>query len=113
MENKPRIIAMAGPSGTGKTTTLVQRIRECVARGERVGAIKHTHHALNEENRGDTARFREAGAEPVILAGNGEAVIFRASGIERIVYADPDELLRYFDADVIVIEGFKDIIWRQ
>ena len=59
-----KIAALTGYSGSGKTTLLVQLIQRFVAEGKRVGAIKHTHHHLNEENRGDTAKFRAAGAEP-------------------------------------------------
>jgi molybdopterin-guanine dinucleotide biosynthesis protein B len=102
-----RVLAVIGASRSGKTTLVAELIRECVARGERVGAIKHTHHPLNEEDRGDTRVFREAGAEPVMLAGDGEAVIFRGDATERIAFAQPRELLEHFDTDVVLIEGFK------
>lgn len=106
------VAAIAGLSGAGKTTLIVELIRRFVARGKRVGAIKHTHHELNEEHRGDTARFLEAGAEPVILAGAGEAVIFRRTGgnqgISRARYGEARELLAHFVTDVVLIEGFKD-----
>src|SRR5215212_9393425 len=62
------VAAFIGASRSGKTTLIAELIGRYVAAGLRVGAIKHTHHALNEENRGDTALFRAAGAEPVILA---------------------------------------------
>ena len=103
----------SGPSDTGKTTRVVERIRAYIAEGKRVGAIKHTHHPLNEEDRGDTANFRAAGAEPVILAGDGEAVIFRGGTTSRVRFNDPEELLAYFDGDAVLIEGFKDRIWRS
>jgi molybdopterin-guanine dinucleotide biosynthesis protein B len=106
-----RVEAFAGLSGTGKTTTICGLIRDAVANGERAGAIKHTHHPLNEEDRGDTALFRAAGADPVILAGDGEAVVFRASGNELIRFSDPRELLDQFDADVVFVEGFKSYVW--
>src|SRR5258706_15513133 len=105
------IIAMAGPSGSGKTTRLVELIRVAVAEGRTAGAIKHTHHPLNEEERGDTARFLAAGALPVILAGNGEAVIFGGApggrGTRRVAYGEPGELLEHFQTDLVVVEGFK------
>lgn len=109
-----KIAAVTGFSGAGKTTLLVQLIARLVGEGLRVGAIKHTHHHLNEENRGDTAKFRAAGAEPVILAGPGEAVIFRASGTERVSYAQPRDLLAHFDHDVVLVEGFRELgDWPQ
>ncbi|HKO59198.1 MAG TPA: molybdopterin-guanine dinucleotide biosynthesis protein B [Thermoanaerobaculia bacterium] len=102
-------MAIIGPSRSGKTTMIAGLIRAYVARGERVGAIKHTHHPLNEEDRGDTRLFREAGAEQVILAGEREAVIFRGGKTSRITFEQPRELLEQFDTDVVLIEGFKDV----
>jgi molybdopterin-guanine dinucleotide biosynthesis protein MobB len=110
------VAAITGDSGAGKTTLLAGLIRRLVADGKSVGAIKHTHHELNEEYRGDTARFLEAGADPVVLAGAGEAVVFRRQsgdqGTRRARYGDARELLALFDAggapDVVLIEGFKD-----
>jgi molybdopterin-guanine dinucleotide biosynthesis adapter protein len=102
------VIAVAGPSGSGKTTRIVELIRENIAAGRTVGAIKHTHHPLNEENRGDTAKFLEAGARPVILAGDGEAVVFDGAATHRATYAEPRELLVHFSTDLVVVEGFKN-----
>src|SRR5947209_20184023 len=92
MPSQPEVVALAGPSGSGKTTRLVEAIRANIAAGRSVGAIKHTHHALNEENRGDTAAFLAAGARPVILAGDGEAVIFDGATARRLVYAEAADL---------------------
>jgi molybdopterin-guanine dinucleotide biosynthesis protein B len=103
------VAAITGFSGAGKTTLIVQLIRRYVAQGLRVGAIKHTHHHLNEENRGDTARFRAAGADPVILAGPGQAVIFAGSGVRRSAYERPRDLLVHFDHDIVLVEGFKEL----
>jgi molybdopterin-guanine dinucleotide biosynthesis protein B len=104
-----KVAAITGFSGAGKTTLITQLIARYVAEGLRVGAIKHTHHHLNEENRGDTARMRAAGAEPVILAGPGQAVIFRAAGTTRVPYERPRDLLEHFDHDVVLVEGFKEL----
>jgi molybdopterin-guanine dinucleotide biosynthesis protein B len=103
-----KVVALTGHSGAGKTTLIVGLIRRFVAQGKRVGAIKHTHHALNEEHRGDTARFLDAGAEPVILAAAGAAVVFDRNGTARARYDDTRELLAHFETDVVLIEGFKD-----
>jgi len=102
------VAAITGFSGAGKTTLIVALIRRFVAMGMRVGAIKHTHHVLNEERRGDTGAFLDAGAEPVVFAGKGEAVVFRHSGIMRVRFDDERELLQQFgDTDVVLVEGFK------
>jgi molybdopterin-guanine dinucleotide biosynthesis protein B len=102
------VAAIVGPSGSGKTTLIKALIARYVAQGKRVGAIKHTHHPLNEENRGNTAAFRAAGAGPVILARFGEAVIFHDAGTTRTTFSAPEDLLVHFDHDVVLVEGFKD-----
>lgn len=101
-----RVLAVVGESGSGKTTLIESLIRHFVARGERVAAIKHTHHPINDRNEGDTARFLAAGASPVIFAGAGEAIVFPQQ--HRIRFTDPRELL-IADAAVMLVEGFKQV----
>jgi molybdopterin-guanine dinucleotide biosynthesis protein MobB len=108
------IAAFVGPSGSGKTTLICELTRHFVALGRTVGAIKHTHHALNEDRRGDTAAFSDAGADPVIFAGEGEAVIFSGGPTRRITYHSPLDLLDQFTTEIVLIEGFKDVdLWPQ
>jgi molybdopterin-guanine dinucleotide biosynthesis protein MobB len=101
------VAAFVGPSSSGKTTLIRELIAFFVAEGRTVGAIKHTHHALNDERRGDTATFADAGAEPVIFAGDGEAVLFRGHRVERFPFRSPHDLLARFETDIVFIEGFK------
>jgi len=100
-----RVVAVIGTSNSGKTRLICALIRHFVTSGQTVAAIKHTHHALNEQKRGDTATFSRAGAAPVILAGECEAVLF-AETTRRIPFADPSDLLAYLPADVVLVEGF-------
>jgi molybdopterin-guanine dinucleotide biosynthesis protein B len=102
-----RVAALVGPSGSGKTTLVVELIRRFVTEGRAVGAIKHTHHPLTDVNRGDTAAFVAAGARPVLLAGDREAVMYGDTA-RRIPYRSPFDLLAYFETDIVLIEGFKD-----
>jgi molybdopterin-guanine dinucleotide biosynthesis protein B len=98
------VAQIAGWSGAGKTTLIAGLIRLFAARGERVGAIKHTHHPLNVERTGDTATFLDAGASVVMLAGDGEAIV---NGL-RVRFATPPDLLAHFaSCDVVLVEGFK------
>lgn len=104
-----KIIAITGLSGSGKTTAIERLIGHLVAGGRSVGAIKHTHHDVVVEDRGDTRRFRLAGADPVILAGAKRAAIFRAGAETTVIeYQAPDELTALFETDVLLIEGFKN-----
>lgn len=108
------VAALTGFSGSGKTTMIVLLIAHYRSTGKTVGAIKHTHHPLNEEDRGDTGRFRAAGADPVILAREGEAVVFSSSGTSRIGFERPTDLLGHFHTDVVLVEGFKQLgEWPQ
>jgi molybdopterin-guanine dinucleotide biosynthesis adapter protein len=103
-----KVVALIGHSGSGKTTAILSLTAHFAAHGLTVGAIKHTHHPLNEEDRGDTAKIRRAGADPVILAGNGgEAVVFSGSGTRRVRYDEPGDLLEHVPAEIVFVEGFK------
>lgn len=104
-----KIAAFIGHSGAGKTTAIVSLIKHFAAEGKRVGAIKHTHHPLNEEDRGNTAAFRRAGAEPVILANDQDGVIFTGSTTRRIHFDNAGELLDHLGTDIVFVEGFKSI----
>ena len=100
------VAAVTGLSGSGKTTLIESLIRRYVAGGMAVAAVKHTHHPLNEEDRGDTARFRAAGANPVIFAGDGEAILFPS--LRRVRFVIPTELLEHAGSvDVVLVEGFQ------
>ena len=106
MVTKPNAAAIIGLSGSGKTTLIEALIRLYVARGWRVAAIKHTHHPLNDRDEGDTARFGKAGAETVIFASDGEAILFPSRA--AIQYVTPLDLLGHArSVDVVLIEGFK------
>jgi molybdopterin-guanine dinucleotide biosynthesis protein MobB len=100
-------IGIVGFSGSGKTTLAVRLLRQLASEQLRVAAIKHTHHHLNGERRGDSVLLADAGAEPVLLCGSGEAVEFRRDGIRRISYREVDDLRSGIEADVVLIEGFK------
>ena len=104
-----KVAAFIGHSRSGKTTAIVSLIRHFVVEGKRVGAIKHTHHALNEEDRGNTAAFRRAGAEPVILANDNDAVVFTGATTRRIHFDSPSELLDHLGTEIVFVEGFKSI----
>jgi molybdopterin-guanine dinucleotide biosynthesis protein MobB len=105
-----RIAAFTGHSGAGKTTAVESLIRHFVGEGLTVGALKHTHHPLNEDTgRGDTGRFRRAGADPVLLAGDGEAVVFSSRGIGRVRFDAVTDLLETFRTDILLVEGFKSV----
>jgi len=65
-------------SGTGKTTLLERLIPRLVARGLRLGVLKHTHHAFDIDQPGkDSHRLRQAGAVQVMAASSLRHALIR------------------------------------
>lgn len=110
------VAAITGFSGSGKSTLIVSLIELYRARGVRVAAIKHTHHPLNLEDRGDTRKFRVAGADPVILATTEGAAVHQGNSVSQMPWETPADLLApCAGADVVLVEGFKalEVPWPR
>lgn len=106
MKNAPPIIAFTGPSGSGKTTLIEKLIARLAREGVRVGAIKRSHHRIDIDREGkDSHRFREAGANPVVITGGS----FIGWMEKSPATATLEELRERFTgkADIIIVEGFK------
>ncbi|MBQ7174189.1 MAG: molybdopterin-guanine dinucleotide biosynthesis protein B [Lachnospiraceae bacterium] len=115
------VIAFAGWSGSGKTTlieqlipVLIQKGREKCSRPFRLAVIKHSTHGAKtvcskngsfaDAEGTDTWRFRQAGADPVILCGPDgpdlqEALEMAENGLATDGSVRPD---------LILVEGFKN-----
>ena len=66
-----------GRKNSGKTTLIVDLIRELTRRGHRVGTIKHTHHNHELDTPGkDSHRHREAGSSIVGILSRQMNAIF-------------------------------------
>jgi len=99
-------VSFIGHHDSGKTRLLSRLIPFLVDRGVRVGAVKHAPHlAAAEEPGTDSGALAAAGAEPVLLLGESDAVLrWRRSpeeGIERLI----DRL--FPDCDLVLVEGLK------
>lgn len=102
------LLGFAAWSGTGKTTLLEQLIPLLVARGLRLGVLKHAHHDFDIDQPGkDSHRLRKAGANQMMVASRRR----HARIIEtELAEADFRELLASFDQtclDLLLVEGFK------
>jgi len=106
--SKVRVLGIAGWSGSGKTTLITRLIPVLVARGLKVAALKHAHHAFEVDKPGkDSYEFRAAGAAEVIVSSSrrwvqmhelgGEAEATLAALLERVS-----------PCDLVLIEGFKE-----
>jgi len=103
------ILGFAAPSGTGKTTLLIQLIPLLKKQHIRVGLIKHSHHNFQIDKPGkDSFRLRESGASPVMLVSSHRRAMI--TEFDTIQEPKLDEQLSHFDQsclDLILVEGFK------
>jgi len=104
--SSPRLLALAGPSGAGKTMLAEHLVRTWVGAGIRVGYAKHASHGFQMDRPGkDSARLAEAGAVGVAVTGP-EGTAFLESGAPSTA---ADLARRFFpDAEIVVVEGFRE-----
>lgn len=102
-----KIFGIAGFKNAGKTTLIVELIKELRSRGLRVATVKHAHHEFDIDQPGkDSFQHREAGAEEVIVASSRRWAHIR----ELNSRSEPElqELLGHLgDIDIVLIEGYK------
>ena len=100
-----QFINIVGRSGSGKTALIEKLIAYYTARGLKIAVVKSTRHDFDAEPSGkDTARYRGAGAFGAVIT-NGAHIAVTA---ERAM-TPPEIAEKYFpDADIIIIEGYKE-----
>ncbi len=105
----PPVIGVCAWSGSGKTTLLTEVIPRLKTAGLNLTVIKHGHHQIELDSPGkDTYRFREAGADQVLLASRKRIAIMQECKTQR----EPElvDVLRFINrdcADLVLVEGFK------
>jgi len=104
------VVGFVASSGSGKTTLLRRVVPLLVARGLRIGYLKHAHHGFDLDVPGkDSYELRAAGAAQTLLASDERWALQAEQAVKG---RDPDlgEMLGRFDADgldLILVEGFK------
>lgn len=105
--NRMEIFGIAGYKNAGKTTLVVDVVRELTGRGLRVATVKHAHHEFDIDHPGkDSYQHRAAGACEVIVASSRRW----AHIVELADQPEPSlgELLEQVgDVDLVLVEGFK------
>jgi molybdopterin-guanine dinucleotide biosynthesis protein B len=111
-------IHIVGRKGHGKTTLVVDLVREFTRRGVRVGTIKHTSHVHELDTPGkDSYRHRDAGADPAAVMTPDSCGIFVSRPADSDGYA---QLAGAFaSCDLVLVEGHLDAhgrkveVWRR
>jgi molybdopterin-guanine dinucleotide biosynthesis protein MobB len=102
-----KVFGIAGYKNAGKTTLVVDVLRELTGRGLRVATVKHAHHEFDIDHPGkDSYLHRAAGACEVIVASS----LRWAHIVELGDQPEPSlaELLEHVsDVDLVIVEGFK------
>lgn len=98
-------VSFIGRSGSGKTTLLEAVIALLVARGVRVGVVKHHAHDIKlDVPRKDSWRHAQAGAVTTVVSGPHQFALFQRVDRERTL-SELVALMR--DVDVVLTEGFR------
>lgn len=109
-----------GRKNHGKTTLVVELVREFARRGIRVGTVKHTHHDHQLDVPGkDSHQHQQAGAEVVGVLSRSMSALFIPTKIDGL--KDRYEVLApaFRDCDVVLVEGDvqtsapKIEVWRS
>ena len=98
---------IVGRKNSGKTTLIVDLVRELTARGLKVGTIKHTHHHHELDTPGkDSFQHREAGATAVGIVSPRMDAVFRPRD-PREPDADRYAAMAtvFADCDLVLVEG--------
>ena len=109
MENRPCVVAVSGVKDSGKTSLIVRLLPELVKRGLRVATVKHDGHRFEPDRPGtDSFRHLEAGAlGAAVFDGEKYQLVRRAAVDESFLLA------QFPEADLILLEGFKDSPWPK
>lgn len=104
----PRV-AFVGRHNSGKTTLLLAVLPLLVARGIRIGYLKHAHAGFEiDQPRKDSYRARRTGVLQTIVLGGGQIAVIDDARVEQELGLDA-AIARYArdDLDLLVVEGFK------
>lgn len=101
------VFGLAGWSGSGKTTVMVNLLPEIIQRGFTVSTVKHAHHNFDIDRPGkDSYEHRRAGATEVMISSINRWALMH----ELVNKTEPPltELMKQMSpVDLVIVEGFK------
>ena len=95
-----RVIGIIGYKKSGKTTLTLKLSKELIKRGYKVAVIKHINKNIDMPTNSDTSKYK-ANLSQVAAITSEESVIFLKNK------KNLEEIIKYLEADIILIEGFK------
>ena len=103
----PPVLSFVGRKNSGKTTVLVQVVRELKGMGLKVGTLKHAHdHDFEVDTPGrDSHRHYEAGADIVVVSSSVKLAAIRR--VEREPGAREILASHFHGMDLVLVEGYK------
>lgn len=105
----PKVLAVSGVKNSGKTTVLEGLVARLSAQGLKAAVVKHDGHQF-EADRPGTDSFRHLAAGAVGTAVfDGE----KFQLVRRAAVTENDLIPLFPEADVILLEGFKDSRWPK
>lgn len=103
-------VHIIGGKNHGKTTLVVELVRELTAQGMRIGTIKHTHHHHELDAPGkDSHRHRDAGSEVVGICARSMNAVFWPPDSDRSLQNDDERYAKFVpmfeQCDLVLVEG--------
>ena len=113
-----KLIHIVGRKNHGKTTLMVELIRELTRRGVSVGTIKHSSHVHELDTPGkDSYLHRQAGANPAAVVAQNLIGLFLPHSAELTPYATLAPM--FAECALVLVEGDIDgpgdkiEVWRR
>ncbi len=94
-----RVIGIIGYKKSGKTTLTLKLSDELIKRGYKVAVVKHINEDLDLAN-SDTSKYKKVLTQ--VAAITPKELVFFLKSKKNL-----EEIIKYFEADIILIEGFK------
>jgi molybdopterin-guanine dinucleotide biosynthesis protein B len=104
---EPFIFQVVGYQNSGKTTISTKLIKSLTERGIKTVTIKHHGHGGKPDvlEQKDSSRHLSSGALASIVEGSGRMIM--QADMLNLSLEDQIELLKFFQPDVVLIEGYK------
>lgn len=96
-----KVLGIVGFKKSGKTTLTLAIAKKLIKKGYSVAIIKHTSENIEHKNT-DSGKFMQEVEQVAIISPDNTEIIFRKN-------RNLKEIISYFDADFVLIEGFKKL----